>query len=114
MICWEKPLLEDLKLSVDGSSLVNPGRARHGVVLHDAECGRIKGFLICLGTTTNIRAELMAMKLGLEMVWAMEIRCVICKHDSRSTIELERDPINPYHLYASIIERLRELLSRNW
>ena len=38
----------------------------------------------------------------------------ICESDSQVAIKLVKEPLNSFHLYASIILRIKDILMRDW
>ena len=64
-----KPLEGKIKLNVDGSALGNPGSARFGGVLRKLKGAWLEGFEGAIGVATNLHAELMGLKEGLQMAW---------------------------------------------
>ena len=65
-----------------------------GSVITNEDGTWIKGFCRFLGISSNDYAELMAMKIGLELAWSLGIRKLICE--------------------SCNIVRIKELLARDW
>ena len=70
-------------------------------------CGMIRNkdgawFAGYLGIITNMHAKLMALKMGLELEWALGIRSIMCEFDSMAIIELINRLMNVHHSYAGL------------
>ena len=62
---WNKPPPGCYKLSTDGASLGNPGRAGGGGLIRDSSGNWVKGFSRSIGRATSMVAEFWALRDGL-------------------------------------------------
>ncbi|KAF7836001.1 putative ribonuclease H protein At1g65750 family [Senna tora] len=66
-IGWVKPDAGIIKINTDGSALGNPGRAGFGGVCRDENGLWLCGFSSNIGLATNMMAELVAIRSGLQV-----------------------------------------------
>jgi hypothetical protein len=67
------------------------------------------GFYESLGDFTSFHAELVGLYRGLFLTWEFGYRDVVCHSDSLLAVGA-----GEFHLYAALIQSIKELLSRNW
>lgn len=65
-----------------------------------------------IGVSTNLQTELLGILHGLELAWTIGACKVECRPDSQEALTLLRETHSPFHKYASIIQNIRELVSR--
>ncbi|OMP05859.1 hypothetical protein CCACVL1_01804 [Corchorus capsularis] len=83
-------------------------------LLRDSSGRWLVGFAAHLGVTTNMVAELHALRLGLLLAWDEGYRNVECEIDASVVLKLIDDADVAFHLLASLILDIRELLRREW
>ena len=71
-------------------------------------------FRIYIGFSTITHAELVALKVGLQVAWDQGIRVLECVSDSKTIVDFILKEMSPYHLYAPIIHDIKTILSREW
>ena len=89
-VMWTPPQPRHLKLNVDGVSTSNPGQAgRRGILLDHRGC-IIFAFLHFYDVQTNIAAEAMAIRDGLLLCEARDLRDIVLESDSRVLVDMLR------------------------
>ena len=58
--------------------------------------------------------ELLAIMHGLKLTWERGHQNVICYSDSHHAINLIQAPLNVWHVYATIITSVKDLLNLSW
>lgn len=101
-------------LNVDGSSLGNPGRSGFGGLLRRSDGTWIVGFAGSLGFSEILQAELMAILKGLSLAWDLGIRRLVCCSDSKMAIDIIEKACNLFHVYAVLIQNIKDLLMKDW
>ncbi|KAL2941999.1 hypothetical protein RDABS01_030349 [Bienertia sinuspersici] len=91
-IQWKPPCYGWVALNTDGAAKGCPGAAGAGGILRDHRGICISFFFANLHTCTAIKAELLALKHGLEIAWSKNIQQVDVRLDSKACMQiLERD-----------------------
>lgn len=67
-VSWSTPSYPFIKLKADGSALPNPGTGGIGSVFRNFEGLWIIGFAQHFPHLTNLQAEILAIKVGLQIV----------------------------------------------
>jgi ribonuclease HI len=106
--------MEATILIVKGSSLGSPSHSGFGGVLCDSDGTWLCGFAGFIGISNNLHAELLAIMHGLTLSWDKGHRNVICYSDSLHAIKLSQAPPNSWHVYATIIRNINDLLNLPW
>ena len=83
---WKKPEDGFVRVDVDGSAVIKPGKAGGGGLLGHATSEWIIGFSFYLGYSCNLHAELKALHLGLLLAWDPGFRRGICNSDSKEAL----------------------------
>ncbi|OMO50810.1 reverse transcriptase [Corchorus capsularis] len=113
-IHWFPPTSPSVKLNTDEASCGNPGLSGAGGLLRDFTDKWLVGFSAHLGITTNIAAELHALRLGLILAWDEGYRHVECEIDASVVLSLIDDADLKFQPFSSLILDIRELLKREW
>ena len=66
-VAWEKPPVGWMKLNSDGSALGSPGKAGGGGLIRDHQGNWVRGYARAHGYTSSSKAELWALRDGLEI-----------------------------------------------
>ncbi|PNX87151.1 ribonuclease H, partial [Trifolium pratense] len=74
----------------------------------------LKGFYGVASQSSVLYAEIMTIIHGLELSWANGFRNIACYSDSLQAVSLIRDGVSAFHQYANEIQKIRQLLSRDW
>ena len=61
-----------------------------------------------------MHVALMALKIGLEVAWSIWTRRIICEFDSQCAINLVKNPLYYFDVYACIIWSIKQLLGTDW
>jgi len=85
-----------------------------GGVLRDSDGTWLCGFSRFIGISDNLHAELLAIMHGLKLSWDKGHRNVICYSDSFHAIKLIQALPNVWHVYATIIRNINDLLNLPW
>jgi len=101
-------------LNVDGSSLGNLGSSGFGGVLRHSDGSWLYGFAGHIGISSILHAELLALYYGLRVAWEKDYRYIICYSDYNLAIQLIAIGVSNWHLYATLIRNIQELLARAW
>ncbi|EOY16830.1 Uncharacterized protein TCM_035716 [Theobroma cacao] len=83
MLYWQKPVLGEFKLNVDGSSKCNFQNATSGGILRDYTGSLVFGFYENFGVKNSIQAELLALYKGL----------ILCRDYGISHLWIEMDAL---------------------
>ncbi|KAF7833347.1 Retrovirus-related Pol polyprotein from transposon TNT 1-94 [Senna tora] len=106
---WMKPNPKWVKLNTDGAMIRESRKASCGRLLRDHDGRWVKGFIMHLGESTLVGAELWGMLKGLEMAWELGIRKLILESDSKKAFESITGSSS-----HSTSRRIKDLLKRNW
>ncbi|KAJ1408961.1 Ribonuclease H domain [Sesbania bispinosa] len=86
-----------------------------GGVLRDHEGRWIDGFSGCVAGGDSLRAELLAMKEGINLAWTKGITSLICETDSLEVVQnLDHFMETTLHPHKDILSLIKELLRRDW
>ncbi|KAJ9181677.1 hypothetical protein P3X46_009781 [Hevea brasiliensis] len=85
LVSWCPPPRDFFKVNVV-FSLGNPGLAGFGAIFRGRSGNWIVGFSCHIGTSTNMLAELMAIRFGLSEAWQRGFRLVILESDSLEAV----------------------------
>lgn len=61
-----------------------------------------------IGHSNILHAELVALFEGLNLIWNMGYKSVVCYTGSQHVVKLIPEPFSKHHTYASLIENIRE------
>lgn len=111
-IGWKYPTDGWIKLNVDGCSKGNPGMAGAGGAIRDNMGSWIGGFARNIGICSSVTAELWAIYIGLQLVWAKGFRKVLLESDSRFALGLTGDCVKIDRNY-NLIMHIRAMLGRD-
>lgn len=76
------------KLNLDGSSMGNPGLARGGGLIRNANGEWVKGYARAIGCSTSVAAELWALRDGIQLCISLKVLVVVFELDAKLVIEL--------------------------
>lgn len=107
---WHRFRMLATILNVDGSSFGNPCRSGFGDVLRTSNGTWLCGFSSFFGISNNLHVELLGIMHGLKLTWERGHRNVICYSNSLHAINLIQAPLNVWHVYATIIRNVTNLL----
>ncbi|KAK7269582.1 hypothetical protein RIF29_22314 [Crotalaria pallida] len=113
-VSWNPPATNRVVVNVDGSSMGNPGRAGFGGLIRNYEGDWICGFAGHFGISNNIHMELLAVLHGLKLAWSRGFRSIECRTDRMEVLNLLKGGFNHFHLYASIIASIVDVVRRDW
>ncbi|KAL0462851.1 UNVERIFIED_CONTAM: hypothetical protein Slati_0172700 [Sesamum latifolium] len=105
----EPPNKEFFKLNIDGASKENSGPAGAGGIIRDCEDLFIAGFAYSIGITTNNRAELWALWIGLQLAQDFDIHKLIIETDSMYIVN---SMTSPHHQPPTCMESLHHTCRR--
>lgn len=80
---WDKPVPNWYKLNTDGASVGNPGKAGEGALIRNHEGGWVKGFSRAIGISSNVDAELWALRDGLRICCSMGMQAAEIEIDAK-------------------------------
>ncbi|PNX95949.1 ribonuclease H [Trifolium pratense] len=96
------------------SCIGNLGIAGFGGLIRNDDGGWIIGYHGHIGFSNILHAELLALLFGLQLAWDKGLSNIICYSDSLNVVKLVTAPITPMHLYAAILQEVKNLMNRNW
>jgi ribonuclease HI len=100
-------------LNVDGSCLGSPARTGYGGILRNDAGFYLSGFSGYLhGSSDILYAELYAIYQGLSLAKEKGIVNLICYSDSLLCTNIITGPTLKYHVYAVLIQDIKELLEQ--
>jgi ribonuclease HI len=112
MVKWNQDNHQCHILNVDGSCMGSPVRAGFGGVLRNNAGLYLSGFSGFIPDSTDILlAELSAVHRGYQMAKAMGIQELVCYSDSLLSINLITGQASSYHVYAVLIQDIKDLMS---
>ncbi|MED6121991.1 hypothetical protein PIB30_035428, partial [Stylosanthes scabra] len=122
---WSKPPSRWMKMNVNWSIDPQNSRGGCGGVIRDNHGFWIRGFTapIAVADNNKILGELIAIKMGLELAWSMQVPRLICGSDCYKALKLCMNPKrnkmilhkNPASSTAlSVLYDIYELLQRKW
>jgi len=110
---WNNNNLSGIILNVDGSCLGSPVSAGYGGVLRNDAGFYLSGFSGYIqGSSDILHAELYAIYQGLLLVKNMNIIDLVCYSDSLHCINLIQGPSMKFHVYAVLIQDIKELIAQ--
>ena len=77
-----------IKLNFDSSSLGNLGRAGGGGIIQNSSGNWVSGYARAIGHTTNVAAELWALRDGINLCIALNLANVLVELDAKLVIDL--------------------------
>ncbi|PNY07026.1 ribonuclease H, partial [Trifolium pratense] len=98
-------------LNVDGSCLGSPVRVGFGGIIRNDSGYYLSGFI--QGSLDILHAELLAIYQGLTLAKNMAIDELVCYSDFLHCINLIKGPNINYHVYAVLIQDIKELISQS-
>ena len=103
-------------LNVDGSCLGTPIRAGYGGLIRNNAGLFLKGFFGFIQASMCILlAELTSIHKGFHLAVDMGIKDLVCFSDSQPSINLITRVVSKFHVYAVLIQDIKDLLaSRNF
>jgi len=112
MFRWNNENFSCHVLNVDGSCLGVPIRAGFGGIIRNSAGFYLSGFSGFIPISTDILfAELTAIQWGLRLAVEMGKEELVCYSDSMPSIRLLTGHVSNYHVYAVLIQEIKELLS---
>ncbi|GAU41508.1 hypothetical protein TSUD_302460 [Trifolium subterraneum] len=114
LIKWNNDNFSCVILNVDGSCLGSPVRAGYGGIIRNDSGFYLSGFSGFIRESSDILlAELYAIYQGLTLAKDLVIDELVCYSDSLLCINLIKGPIVKYHVYAVLIQDIKELISQS-
>lgn len=113
-VTWLQQDREGAILNVDGSSLGNPGPTGFGGLVRNPDGSWLFGFSGHVGISDVLKAELLGIYNGLKLAWDRGYRHLTCYTDSLIAKNLIVEHSDTYHIYATIIQDIRDLLDLPW
>ncbi|CAJ2643293.1 unnamed protein product [Trifolium pratense] len=111
---WNNNNHSGIILNVDGSCLGSPVRAGFGGIIRNDSGYYLSGFSgFIQGSSDILHAELLAIYQGLTLAKNMAIDELVCYSDSLHCINLIKGPNINYHVYAVLIQDIKELISQS-
>jgi ribonuclease HI len=103
-------------LNVDGSCSGVPVRTGFGGIFRNHSGTYIAGFSGYISHSQDILfAELTALYQGLKLAISFNLEELVCYSDSLLTVNLIKEDLNHYHVYAVLIQNIKDLMdSRNF
>ena len=114
LVRWLPPSAGSFQLNVDGSVVTNPGRAGFGGLIRDDSGSWLTGFYGFISISSITHAELVALKVGLQVAWDQGIHVLECASDSKLIVQFIFNGVSPCHRYAAIIHDIKMALARDW
>ncbi|CAN1743736.1 Putative ribonuclease H protein At1g65750 [Linum perenne] len=113
-IAWEPGAEGWVVLNTDGSVRSERSKAAAGGVIRNYDGRFLYAFCANLGNCSIMRAELQGIINGLRIAWDNGFRRVDARTDSQAIFTLIREDRSATHQHAVDIDKLRELLQRDW
>jgi ribonuclease HI len=114
LVSWSCPNEGTICLNVDGSMLGSLQTAGFGGLLRNNFGVFLKGFYGTASQPSVLYTEIMAILHGLELCWENGFRNVTCYSDSLQAVTLIKTGVSHHHHFANEIQRVRQLLSKDW
>ncbi|XP_057418984.1 uncharacterized protein LOC130713213 [Lotus japonicus] len=111
---WSVPPAGRLKLNTDGAFDHVGTRSGMGGLVRDASGYWVCGFYAGATSANPLLAEIEALKLGLNMLWDANLRCVDCEVDCLDIVQALANNTYQFHVQASNLLELKLLLDRDW
>lgn len=74
----------------------------------------MKGFNGDIDVADNLKAELLALLVGLQLAWRCHYKDVLCILDSLHAVQLVHDQHDHCHKYVAIIVGIKKCLAKPW
>ncbi|KAI3465658.1 hypothetical protein Pfo_022321 [Paulownia fortunei] len=87
-VSWNRPPQDWIKLNSDGASKGNPGLAGIGGIVRDEFENLVNAFLVFVGETTNMVAEIQALAFGLQRCFERGYHRIWIESDSMAALQL--------------------------
>lgn len=112
LVMWKSPSYQWVALNTDGAAKGCPGLAGGGGIVrtHAGQC--VGYFSLNFGVCTAMKAELLALLRGLQLVWEMGFKFVDVRMDSLSCTQIFKMPRDYGGANLQIIKQCFELLYR--
>jgi len=111
-IPWNNNNLQGTILNVDGSCSGDPIRTGYGGILRNNSGSFISPFSGYINHSYDILfAELSALYQGLILDINLNFEEVACYSDSLLTVNLIKEDLNHFHVYAVLIQNIKDLFS---
>jgi len=108
---WNSRNHQDHILNVDASCIGSPPRAGYSGVLRNSAGLFISGFYGFIPNSTDILlAELTAIHQGLNLAIDLNVSDLMCYSDSLLVVHLIRNDTSRFHIYAVLIQNIKDLL----
>jgi ribonuclease HI len=114
LVSWSCPHEGTVCLNVDGSMLGSLQTAGFGGLIRNNFGAFLKGFYGTASHPSVLYAEIIAILHGLELCWDNGFRNVTCYSDSLQAVTLIKTGVSHHHQFANEIQRVRQLLSKDW
>jgi len=113
-IKWNKNNHSCTILNTDGSCMGSPIRAGCGGVFRNSAGYYLSGFSGYIqGSSDILHAELYAIYHGLLLTNKLGILELVCYSDSLLCVNLLKDPTTMFHVYAVLIQDVKDLMEQN-
>jgi len=113
-IRWNNDNYSCVILNVDGSCMGTSVRADFGGIIRNSAGYCLSGFSGCINVSSDILyAELYAINHGLIFAKSLNIIELVCYTDSLHCINLLKGPPMRYHVYAVLIQDVKDLIGQS-
>ncbi|XVF04810.1 hypothetical protein REPUB_Repub05bG0117600 [Reevesia pubescens] len=109
-IKWEPPITGYLCLNTDGAVKTGSGIASAGGLIRDENGRWIKGFLVNIGKTDSLQAELWGMREGLRLAKDLRCRNLVTQSDAALVVNMLNTELTLNHPLGSLVNECKLLL----
>lgn len=111
---WSKPVSSTVKINVDGSVTACDDIASAGGLIRDESGLWLHGFMLNIGSTSVLLAELWAIYHGLLVCWNLGFRTVLLESDSVKALQQVIHFMQTNETGISLVRAIGMLLQREW
>ncbi|KAK9139538.1 hypothetical protein Scep_009219 [Stephania cephalantha] len=114
-VAWNCPPTSWVKVNADGESKENGRQAFFGGCIRDEQGKWLLGYMGTAGSNkSNLIAELMSMKEGLDLAWALNYKKLVVESDSLEAIELIKGKVRERYYVAALVADCKKLINQDW
>ncbi|OMO53937.1 reverse transcriptase [Corchorus capsularis] len=114
VVKWKPHIPGILILNMDGSRRAHDGQASAGGLIRDSNGGWVKGFMLNIGTTDSLSAELWGIRQGLLMAKSMNIASLVIEMDAAVVVQFLKDQLDSSHPCYTLVRDCYEIIQGGW
>lgn len=114
VVRWKLPPSGYCKLNTDGAYSHSKQRMGCGGLVRDTGGAWVKGFMAGSGGGDPLMAEILALKMGLTLLWDNGIRSALCEVDCKEIVDTLHGDHYHFHQLATEFGEIKTLMNQEW